>query len=868
MKRLVIGMLAHVDAGKTTLSEGLLYKAGAVRNLGRVDHQNAFLDTHGLEKERGITIFSKQAVLTYGDTSITLMDTPGHVDFSTETERTLGVLDYAILLISGGVQSHTHTLWKLLQSHGIPTFIFVNKMDLPGPNKEEMLSLLKEQFGEGFVDFTAASEDMQENAAMCCEPLMESYLAKGSLTENEIAYGIQKRHIYPVFFGSALKLEGVEEFLGGICTYTRSRDYPAQFGARVFKITYDGTNRLTWMKITGGTLRTKEILTNRRATLMESSVWEEKVDQIRIYSGARFTPVQEAEAGTVCAVCGLSSTVPGEGLGCETDDNAPILEPVLSYSLSFPDGTNMQEAYRKLKKLQEEDPQLHLEWDGHRREIQARLMGEVQKEILQSVIKERFGLDAIFGPGAILYKETIIEPTEGIGHYEPLRHFAHVELLLEPAPRGSGLIFHSECSEDVLDRNWQRLILTHLLEKQHLGVLTGSPITDMRITLQYGKAHLKHTEGGDFRQATYRAVRQGLMRAKSVLLEPFYDFRLELPSECLGRAMTDIRRMEGTTNPPESMGAFSLLTGSAPVSAMGDYVREVAAYTRGLGRLSLSAGGYRPCHNAEEVIERFGYDPESDTENSPDSVFCSHGAGFVVKWNELCKHIQAQEEAVPAPAAPPRPRRSAPSSEDDELMAIYERTYGPVKDRTFLLRRRPEQVAGTSSMLQNMDPGESYLLVDGYNIIFSWDDLRSISRESMNLARETLVNLMVNYQGFRKCNLILVFDAYKVSGGEEKVEQVGGIYIVYTKEAEIADVYIERVAKELSNTKGLIRVATSDGLEQLIVLGKGALRIPARAFREEVDAACGELGQMMERMRKENSGTYSIGEKLKADKNQ
>ena len=849
-------MLAHVDAGKTTLSEGLLYAAGALRSLGRVDHQNAFLDTHGLEKERGITIFSKQAVMELGDISVTLLDTPGHVDFSTETERTLQVLDYAILVISGGVQAHTRTLWQLLKRHGVPVFIFVNKTDLPGPDKAQMLSLLRSQLHDGCVDFTDKAA-LHESAAMCSEFLMEAFLREGSLSDEQLAGGITSRDIFPVYFGSALKMEGVHEFLEGIRRYTVCRSYPSAFGARVFKITHDGSNRLTWMKITGGRLSVKDVLTNRTATTHTDSLWEEKADQIRLYSGAKFTPMQAAEAGAICAVCGLSRTYPGQGLGFELDDPSCVLEPVLSYRLLFPEGANLPDAYQKLKKLQEEDPLLHLVWDEQHREIQARLMGEVQREVLQAVIKERFGLDVAFGPGTILYKETIATAVEGIGHYEPLKHFAHVQLLLEPLPLGSGLVFDTSCSEDVLDRNWQRLILTHLQEKQHRGVLTCSPITDMRITLLYGKAHLKHTEGGDFRQATYRAVRQGLMQADPILLEPYYDFRLELPADNLGRAITDIRRMNGETSSPETTGEFALLTGSAPVSAMGDYAREVASYTRGLGRLSLTPGGYRPCHNTEEVVARLGYDPEADTENSPDSVFCSHGAGFVVKWNELIPHLARQEAESPRPA-PPKNRDA-----DAELMAIYERTYGPVKDRTFLLRRKPEQIADTAAMLKAMDPEERYLLVDGYNIIFAWDDLRAMARESISLARETLIRMLVNYQGYKKCNLILVFDAYKVSGGEEKVEKNGGIYIVYTREAEIADVYIERVTSELKKVTGLVRVATSDGLEQLIVLGRGALRVPAQAFREEVDRACGELNEIMDAMRSQNRGTYAIWQTLK-----
>lgn len=855
-RRITIGMLAHVDAGKTTLSEGLLYTAGVLRSLGRVDHQNAFLDTHGIEKERGITIFSKQAMIELDDTSITLLDTPGHVDFSTETERTLQILDYAILVISGGIQAHTRTLWRLLERHNVPVFIFVNKTDLPCPARANMMAELKKQLHDGCVDFTDIPL-LHESAAMCSEALMEAFLNNGTLSDDQLAAGIAGREIFPVYFGSALKMEGVADFFRDICRYTRSRSYPEQFGAKVFKITYDGSNRLTWMKITGSSLAVKELLTNRTATTTADVLWEEKADQIRIYSGAKYTTVQQADAGMICTVCGLSRTYPGQGLGYELDDCSPVLEPVLSCRLLFPEGTNLPDAYQKLKRLQEEDPQLHLVWDEQHREIQARLMGEVQSEVLRSVIKERFSLDVTFGENTILYKETIAAPIEGIGHYEPLRHFAHVHLLLEPLPRGSGLIFDSVCSEDVLDRNWQRLILTHLQEKQHRGVLTCSPITDMRITLLDGKAHLKHTEGGDFRQATYRAVRQGLMQANSILLEPYYDFRLELPADSLGRAITDIRRMNGETDTPSSAGELSLLTGSAPVSAMGSYAREVASYTRGLGRLSLSHGGYRPCHNQADVITRLGYDPEADTDNSPDSVFCSHGAGVIVKWNQLTAHLARQED-VDAPA----PMRNVPDT-DEALMAIYERTYGPVKDRTFMLRRRPEQPADTVSMLNAMDPEENYLLVDGYNIIFAWDDLRIMARENISLARETLIRMLVNYQGYKKCNLILVFDAYKVSGGEERVEKNGGIYIVYTKEAEIADVYIERVTAQLRKDTGMVRVATSDGLEQLIVLGRGALRVPARAFREEVDTACSELSRLMVDMRARNNGGYTIWQTLK-----
>lgn len=864
-KRLVIGMLAHVDAGKTTLAEGLLYAAGALRRAGRVDHGDAFLDNHEIERARGITIFSKQAILEAPGASITLLDTPGHVDFSTETERTLCVLDYALLIVSGGIQAHTRTLWRLLENHGVPVFLFVNKTDLPGPDRPQMLKLLREAFSEGCVDFTDAKADIAENAALCAESLMEAYLARGSLSAQEIAQGIARRQIFPVYFGSALRHEGVEALLHGLCAYSCGRAYGADFGARIFKITHAEGMRLSWMKITGGRLRAKDILSNRRAAMDESAVWEEKADQIRLYSGTRFRAVQEAEAGMVCAVCGLQKTRAGEGLGFEMDERPPMLEPALRYSLYFPEGVNLHEAFEQLQSLQEEDPQLRLVWDGAKRQIQARLMGDVQREVLQSLIETRFGYKVRFGPASILYKETILEPCEGIGHYEPLRHFAHVELLLEPGPPGSGLRFASACSEDVLARNWQRLILTHLGERQHRGVLTGAPITDMRITLLYGKAHLKHTEGGDFRQAVYRAVRQGLMRAKSQLLEPCYDFRLELPAQSLGRAMHDLERMDAQWDPPQSFGADRVrLTGSAPVSAIGAYARELAAYTRGEGQLSLAPGGYRPCAKQAEIVESIGYDPEADAEHSPDSIYCSHGAGYTVKWNTVCRYA---DSALPQDTTQnPKPRKAAPKDEEALLTAIYERTYGPVRDRRFPLRRQSTPIVHDSpSMLEAMEEKENYLLVDGYNILFAWEDLRAMARESIALARETLIQLMVNYRSMRPCNLIVVFDAYKVTGGVEKVETTGGIYIVYTREAETADAYIERISALLKEKKGTVRVATSDGLEQLIVLGQGALRLSARLFREEVDAACGELRHLLARIQEQNKGRYGIWQIYRKD---
>lgn len=868
MKRLVVGMLAHVDAGKTTLSEGLLYTAGALRRLGRVDHGDAFLDTHGLERERGITIFAKQAILQVGDARLTLMDTPGHVDFSAEMERALQVLDYAVLVISGsdGVQSHTETLWGLLERYGVPVFLFVNKMDLATASRPALLKELRQRLGSGCTDFSLPRPALEEEAAMCSEALMEAYLETGSLSDAGIAKAIQSRKLFPVYFGSALKLEGIQDLLQGLLRDTRQPSYGEAFGARVYKVTYEAGVRLTWMKITGGTLRAKAMLSNRSAATAPDQVWEEKADQLRLYDGAKYTPIPQAEAGTLCAVTGLTRTRPGQGLGAEMDDKPPLLEPVITYRLLFPPETNLYDTYGKLKQLQEEDPQLHLSWDEANREIHAQLMGEVHKEVLERLIAQRYGLQVAFGPGAILYKETILQPVEGIGHYEPLRHFAHVHLRLEPGPPGSGVVLDTQCSEDVLARNWQRLILTHLAEKQHLGVLTGSPITDVRITLLDGKAHLKHTEGGDFRQATYRAVRQGLMQASSILLEPYYRFRLALPEDSVGKAMADLQRMDCEFQPLPQEGGNTLLAGSGPVAMLGDYARQVAAYTRGRGKLSLVPDGYRPCKHEQAIIAEKGYDPERDLENTPDSVFCSHGAGITVKWDQ-----------VPARCGAAQPRRQGPEAdgpgqalrkgkdEEAELAAIFQRTYGPVKDRTFLLRPKPgASVLDTEAMLQATDPAESYLLVDGYNIIYAWEDLRALAREGLHIAREALIRLLMDYQGYRQCNLILVFDAYKVTGGEERVEKQGGIYLVYTREAEIADVYIERVAAKLGPNKQ-VRVATSDGLEQLIVLGKGALRVPAGAFRKEVDQSIGEVRAFLEKLQGENQGSYSIWEKVKTD---
>ena len=839
-KQIVLGILAHVDSGKTTLSEAMLYRAGVTRRLGRVDHKDAFLDTDALEKARGITIFSKQALLTAGDTDITLLDTPGHVDFSTETERTLQVLDYAVLVVSGtdGVQSHTETLWRLLRRYHVPTFVFVNKMDLPGMERQELLAQLNRRLGEGFVDFGAEQADRDEALALCDENLMDRMLDAGQLQDADLIPAIARRHVFPCWFGAALKLEGVDALLDGLDRYTRPAPALEAFGAKVFKVSQDEQGaRLTWLRVTGGELKVKAQLTGEA----DGEPWAEKANQLRLYSGAKYTLTEAIGPGQVCAVTGLTKARPGEGLGAERDSDLPVLEPVLSYQVLLPDGADVHAALGKLHRLEEEEPQLHVVWNETLGEIHVQLMGEIQLEVLRSLLAERFGLEVEFGPGGILYKETITEPMEGVGHYEPLRHYAEVHLKLEPLPRGSGMQFTADCREEVLDKNWQRLVLTHLEEKQHLGVLTGSPLTDVKITLIAGRAHLKHTEGGDFRQATYRAVRQGLMLAKSQLLEPWYAFRLEVPAENIGRAMSDIQRMEGTFDPPESGEETAVLTGFAPVSTMRSYPMEVVSYTRGRGHLSLTLDGYRPCHNAQEVIAAIGYEPEHDLDNPADSVFCAHGAGFVVPWDQVRSHMHVdsgwgkstrpeQEAAVPQRRAM---AYRATLEEDAELLKIFERTYGPIKRdplaafRPVQKRERPDFAA------EQWEIAPEYLLVDGYNIIFAWDELNALSKESLDAARHKLMDILCNYQGFQKCVLILVFDAYRVPGSPGSIEQYHNIHVVYTKEAETADMFIERVTHEIGRNRR-VRVATSDGMEQIIILGHGALRVSARMFHEEV----------------------------------
>lgn len=840
MKRIAAGILAHVDSGKTTLSEIMLYRSGEIRKLGRVDHGNAFLDTHELERSRGITIFSKQAVLHYNDTLITLLDTPGHVDFSVEAERTLQVLDYAVLVVSGseGVQSHTETLWRLLANYNIPTFIFVNKMDLDGADSAKIMNELKHSLSESCVNFNTDRQNdvFLEEIAGCDETIMEEYFDSGAVSDESIANAVSGRRIFPVCFGSALKAEGIDEFLQVFELYTKQPVYSSKFAAKVFKITEDEQgNRLTHVKITGGSLKVRELLNGK-------SGWSEKVNQIRIYSGTKFQTEDEVCAGTVCALTGLTRTFCGEGLGTENDSHSPCLEPVLNYCVELIDGTDAHTALEKLKKLEEEDPQLHITWNEQLQEIHIAVMGEIQLEILKSIAAKRLGLSIDFSHGGIAYKETISNKVEGVGHYEPLRHYAEVHLILEPAPQGSGMQFAVRCSEDSLSKNWQRLIMTHLEEKIHRGVLTGSPVTDMKITLAAGKAHLKHTEGGDFRQATYRAVRHGLMNAESVLLEPWYDFRLEIPNDSVGRALSDIQLMCGSFEPPVSDGEMSVITGSAPVSEMRSYHNDVISYSHGRGRLSCMLKGYLPCHNQDEVVSSIGYDPEGDLSNSPDSVFCTHGAGYVVKWDEVYSHMHLEsvlkpkkEEFYYAPIT-----HSQLSSyrdrleEDKELMAIFERTYGPIKrDKRSALHTEKHVSTHKSEKAKPLPSGPEYLLVDGYNIIFAWDELKEAAKDNLDLARSLLINTLCNYQGFRQCKLILVFDAYKVKGTHREIEQHHNITVIYTKEAETADMYIEKATHELGKNHR-VRVATSDNLEQLIILGNGAYRVSASEFYDEV----------------------------------
>lgn len=857
MKKIVVGILAHVDSGKTTLSEAMLYQSGSISKLGRVDNRNSFLDIFSLERARGITIFSKQAVLEYKDTEFTLIDTPGHVDFSAETERTLQVLDYAILVISAtdGVQSHTQTLWKLLQKYNVPCFIYVNKMDLDGTYKDVILSKLQAKLSDGCLDFIdTKSDEFLESIALCDDSLLEKFEG-GALEKSDISKAIRKRKIFPCLFGSALKLEGIKEFLDLIEDYSEMPKYQDEFAAKVYKISEDKGQRLTHLKVTGGSLKVKDILQS------DKNKNAEKVNQIRIYSGEKFTAIDEAKAGTVCAITGITFTASGDGLGKEKNTGIPVLEPVLTYRLDLPNDIDAHTAHEKMKILEAEDPQLKVVWNERLGEIQVKLMGDIQLEILEAVIEERFGFKATFGTGNIIYKETIADTVEGVGHFEPLRHYAEVHLVLKPTKRDSGIVFKTDCKEDLLDKNWQRLILTHLYEKTHLGVLTGSPITDMEITLASGRAHAKHTEGGDFRQATYRAVRQGLRSANSVLLEPIYEFTLEVPTESIGRAMVDIQHMFGTFNPPETDGEFSIITGTAPVATMHDYSKVVMQYTHGTGKLLCNLKGYEPCHNAEEVIASFGYDADADTDNPCDSVFCSHGAGYNVKWDEVKSHMHlpsalsvktVEEETNFARKSFSAKRdKSDLFALDKELMEIFEATYGPIKQK----RNAPEHFTFTESKEKKPQKakqppapkyeGPEYLLVDGYNVIFSWEHLNKLSKDNIEGARNALINTLCNYQGYKKCEVILVFDAYKVKGNHREVEKVNNINVVYTKEAETADMYIEKTSHKLAK-KNKVRVVTSDALEQIIILGSGALRVSSREFYAEIQRAEEHIREIIE----------------------
>ena len=847
MKKTVLGIVAHVDAGKTTLTEAMLYLSGQIRSLGRVDHRNSFLDNNDQERERGITIFSKQAMLQWKNLAVTLLDTPGHVDFSAEMERTLQVLDAAVLVISGtdGVQAHTETLWSLLEDYKIPVFVFITKMDASNLSREELMHDLRTHLSEGCIDMCGESEERDEAIALLDENCLEAYMETGTVDPANITRLIGERKLYPCYFGSGLKLDGVEEFLDALEAYTPEIHAPDVFGAKVYKILRDSRGkRLTCMRITGGKLSVRDAI--RYLPLHGSEPLEEKVAEIRLYSGQKYEIAEAAEAGTICSVAGLTGTWPGQGLGIEPDSNAPILESVLGYRMIFPKGTDLQTVLPRLRMLEEEDPTLHLVWEPTLGEIQLQLMGSVQTEILRNIIRDRFDLDVQFGPGRILYRETIAEPVEGVGHYEPLRHYAEVHLLLEPGEPGSGLTFDSLCSTDTLDLNWQRLIFTHLEEKVHRGVLTGAPITDMKITLTAGRAHLKHTEGGDFRQATYRAVRQGLMRAKSVLLEPYYRFRLEVPTEQIGRAISDIRLMGGEHEAPETIDGKAVLCGTAPVAAMAEYGTEVAAYTSGRGRFSCRAEGYRPCMNAQAVIEQTAYDPESDLDNSPDSIFCAHGAGFVVKWNQVEEYMHlpalfpskgTEVEGKTAAVTSSRSGNGSSISIDEkELETIMEREFGPIRRKQYA----SPTVNGKNVQQLRWQPRKERLIVDGYNLIFAWDELRKLASESLDSAREKLIDKMINYSGFTNRETVLVFDAYKVPGGQGEKYDSANLHVAYTRENESADLYIERLADEIGKDEA-VRVVTSDSLIRLTALRAGVLRTSSKEFQVEVEEALKEM---------------------------
>ena len=835
MKKTVIGILAHVDAGKTTLSEALLYTAGQLKKLGRVDNKSTFLDNYELERRRGITIFSKQAVLRTENTEITLLDTPGHIDFSSEAERTLQVQDYAVLVISArdGVQPHTETLWRLLLRYNVPVFIFVNKMDLEGSDKNRVLAELKKHLSENCADFTASDDEICENAAFCNEKLMEKYIEEGSLSDVEIAKAIRERNIFPCWFGSALKLDGVAEFIEGLEKYTLQTEYRPEFGARVFKIARDPQgNRLTYMKITGGSLKARSIVSYMPKGSEEQI--EEKVNMLRIYSGEKFESSDTVQAGGICAVLGLSATYPGQGIGFEKELLKPMLEPVLTYRVILPKDISSVEFLPKLKQIEEEDPQL-LVSSNAAGEIYVHLMGEIQAEVLKSLVEDRFGVSVDFDSGSVIYKETVAAPVEGVGHFEPLRHYAEVHLLIEPGEPESGITVNSLCREEVLGKNWQRLILTHILEKTHSGVLIGAPLADVKITLVAGRAHIKHTEGGDFRQATYRALRQGLMKAKNVLLEPYYAFRLEIPAEQLGRAINDIRIMDGKISSPESNGITAVINGRAPVSEMRSYAKDVMAYTKGKGKLSLFSDGYAPCHNAEKVIDAAKYNPESDIANTPDSVFCSHGAGINVKWYDVEKYMHVTSgmdvetgDKIPSMPNPKLLKRNL-NIGDKELEAIMEREFGPIRRRQY-----SEAVLDTPKTAHAVERKKEYIIVDGYNLIFAWDGLAALAKDNFDAARHILTDILCNYRGYTKCELVLVFDGYKVKGNTGEKSDYNGIHLVFTKENETGDMYIEKLVEEVGKNYS-VRVVTSDNLIQVSALRAGVLRMPAREFIKEIE---------------------------------
>ena len=845
MKKTVIGILAHVDAGKTTLSEALLYTAGQLKKLGRVDNKSAFLDNYELERRRGITIFSKQAVLRTENTEITLLDTPGHIDFSSEAERTLQVQDYAVLVISArdGVQPHTETLWRLLLRYNVPVFIFVNKMDLEGSDKNRVLAELKKHLSENCADFTASDDEICENAAFCNEKLMEKYIEEGSLSDVEIAKAIRERNIFPCWFGSALKLDGVAEFIEGLEKYTLQTEYRPEFGARVFKIARDPQgNRLTYMKITGGSLKARSIVSYMPKGSEEQI--EEKVNMLRIYSGEKFESSDTVQAGGICAVLGLSATYPGQGIGFEKELLKPMLEPVLTYRVILPKDISSVEFLPKLKQIEEEDPQL-LVSSNAAGEIYVHLMGEIQAEVLKSLVEDRFGVSVDFDSGSVIYKETVAAPVEGVGHFEPLRHYAEVHLLIEPGEPESGITVNSLCREEVLGKNWQRLILTHILEKTHSGVLIGAPLADVKITLVAGRAHIKHTEGGDFRQATYRALRQGLMKAKNVLLEPYYAFRLEIPAEQLGRAINDIRIMDGKISSPESNGITAVINGRAPVSEMRSYAKDVMAYTKGKGKLSLFSDGYAPCHNAEKVIDAAKYDPESDIANTPDSVFCSHGAGINVKWYDVEKYMHVTSgmdvetgDKIPSMPNPKLLKRNL-NIDDKELEAIMEREFGPIRRRQY-----SEAVLDTPKTAHAAERKKEYIIVDGYNLIFAWDGLAALAKDNFDAARHILTDILCNYRGYTKCELVLVFDGYKVKGNAGEKSDYNGIHLVFTKENETGDMYIEKLVEEVGKNYS-VRVVTSDNLIQVSALRAGVLRMPAREFIKEIERVNDQIKEII-----------------------